>query len=143
MYATDNARTVYVAGSMKLSDVRLFVCPSVRPVIRSPHVAAAGLLLWARRPEDIDRLLHGRRSAANANSVALSADTRGVVGRGRGGRRPPLFFDRGTRPPLLPFFGLKFVQKLVHCCNWLLTETQCKIISVQQNFSDVYECTRM
>jgi len=30
------------------------------------------------------------------------------------------------------FFGLKFVQKLVHCCNWLLTETQCKIISVQQ-----------
>ena len=22
-------------------------------------------------------------------------------------------------------------QKLVHCCNWLLTETQCKIISVQ------------
>jgi len=23
------------------------------------------------------------------------------------------------------------VQKLVHCCNWLLTETQCKIISVQ------------
>jgi len=32
------------------------------------------------------------------------------------------------------------VQKLVHCCNWLLTETQCKIISVQQNFSDVHEC---
>ena len=31
------------------------------------------------------------------------------------------------------FFGLKFVQKLVHCRNWLLTETQCKIISVQQN----------
>jgi len=23
------------------------------------------------------------------------------------------------------------VQKLVHCCNWLLTETQCKIILVQ------------
>jgi len=46
------------------------------------------------------------------------------VGRGRGG---------GRRPPLPPLFGLKFVQKLVlvHCCNWLLTETQCKIISVQ------------
>ena len=42
----------------------------------------------------------------------------------------PTFFDRGTRPH---FFGLKFVQKLVHCCNWLLTEPQCKIISVQQN----------
>jgi len=55
---------------------------------------------------------------------------RGVVGRGR--RRygvPPLL---STRPPLPPTFsGLKFVQKLVHCCNWLLTETQCKIISVQ------------
>ena len=48
-----------------------------------------------------------------------------------GGRRPPTFFDRGTRPPLSHFLGLKFVQKLVHCCNWLLTETQCKIISVQ------------
>jgi len=37
--------------------------------------AAAGLLLWARRPGDIDRLLHGRRSAANAAaSSTLSAD---------------------------------------------------------------------
>jgi len=37
--------------------------------------AAAGLLLlWARRTGDIDRLLHGRRSAANASSVSLSAD---------------------------------------------------------------------
>ena len=50
--------------------------------------------------------------------------SRGVVGGDAGGRRPPVFFD---------FFGLKFVQKLVHCCNWLLTETQCKIISVYQN----------
>jgi len=47
---------------------------------------------------------------------------------------PPLFFDRGYASPTLPhFFGLKFVQKLVHRCNWLLTKTQCKIISVQQN----------
>ena len=58
---------------------------------------------------------------------------RSVVGRGRGGRCPlPLFSLGGTRPPLPHFFGLKFVQKLVHSCNWLLTETQCKIISVQQ-----------
>jgi len=37
--------------------------PSVRPSvcpIRPPHDAAAGLLLWARRPGDIDRLLHGQ-----------------------------------------------------------------------------------
>ena len=49
---------------MKLLSVRLCVRP----------IAAAGLLLWARQPGDIDRLLHGRRSAANASSVALPAD---------------------------------------------------------------------
>jgi len=38
---------------MKLSSVRLYV--------RLSHhsAAAAGLLLWARLPEDIDQLLHG------------------------------------------------------------------------------------
>ena len=36
----------------------------VRPFVRLSHPAAAGLLLWARRPGDIDRLLHGRRTAA-------------------------------------------------------------------------------
>jgi len=47
---------------------------SVRSIIRPPHAAAAGLLLWARRAGDIDRLLHGRRSAGNASSVTLSAE---------------------------------------------------------------------
>jgi len=37
--------------------------PSVRP-IRPPLASVAGLLLWTRRPGDIDPLLHGRRSAA-------------------------------------------------------------------------------
>jgi len=36
-----------------------------------PHADAADLLLWARRSGNIDRLLHGGRSAAN---VTLSAD---------------------------------------------------------------------
>jgi len=36
-----------------------------------PHAAAAGLLLWARQSGYIDRLLRGRRSAANASSVEL------------------------------------------------------------------------
>ena len=36
-----------------------------------PHTAAAGLLLWARRAGDINRLLHGRR--ANTGSAMLSA----------------------------------------------------------------------
>jgi len=48
--------------------------PSVRPSIRlshpaaqQPHDAAAGLLLWARRPGDIfDQFLHCWRSAAAA-----------------------------------------------------------------------------
>ena len=31
-------------------------------------------------------------------------ESSGVVGRGRGGTAPPTFFDRGTRPPLLPLF---------------------------------------
>jgi len=50
---------------------------SVRLSLSHPAAAAAaaGLLLWARRPGDIDRLLHGRRSAANAAaSSTLSAD---------------------------------------------------------------------
>jgi len=64
-----------------------------------------------------------------------SMPSRGIVRRGRGGTASPTFFDRGDASPTpATFFGLKFVQKLVHCCNWLLTETQCKIILVQQKF---------
>ena len=64
--------------------------------------------------------------------LATQVGSRGAVGLGRGGTASPTFFDRGGRVPHSHhFFGLKFVQKLVHCSNWLLTETQCKIISVQ------------
>jgi len=43
-------------------------CPSVRPSVPSfsRRTLLRGLLLWARRARDIDRLLHGRRSAAAA-----------------------------------------------------------------------------
>jgi len=54
--------------------VRPSVRLSVRPIMRPPHAVAAGLLVWARRAGDIDRLLHGRRTAANAGSASLSAD---------------------------------------------------------------------
>ena len=47
------------AGSMQLSDIHPSVCP-----IRLPHANAAGLLLWARRPGYIDKLLHGQQSVA-------------------------------------------------------------------------------
>jgi len=63
----------YAAGSVCVT-VRLpvlSVCPMYGS--SSPHAAAAGLLLWARRAGNIDRLLHGRRSAANAGGVTLSA----------------------------------------------------------------------
>jgi len=52
--------------------VRLSVCLSVGCPVQPLHAAAADLLLWARRPEDIDRLLHGRSAAAaNAGSATL------------------------------------------------------------------------
>jgi len=45
--------------------------PSVCLFIYRPlQQRAAGLLLWTRRPGDIDRLLHGRRSAANVTFLA-------------------------------------------------------------------------
>jgi len=56
---------------MNVSGVCLYICTSVLPIIRPLH---ATLLLWARQAGDINRLLHGRCSAANAISVMLSAD---------------------------------------------------------------------
>jgi len=56
---------------MHLSGVRPSVClsvrPPVRPFVRFFHPAAArrccgDLLLWARQPADIERLLHDRRA---------------------------------------------------------------------------------
>ena len=70
------------------------------------------------------------RSEAHGNTRSdYNQGCSGVVRRGRGGRRPPTFLT-GDASPTPPLFGHKFVQKLVHCCNLLLTETQCKIISV-------------
>jgi len=37
----------------------------------SSKPSAAGLLLWARRAEDVDRLLHDRRSAAAAGMQCI------------------------------------------------------------------------
>jgi len=62
--AFGSAGVVCAAGSMKLPGVRTSVCPIIRP----PHTAAAGLLLWAARQEiSIDFCTAGcRRSAAAA-----------------------------------------------------------------------------
>jgi len=51
------------------------VCPFARlSVCLPPQQRAAGLLLWARRVDDIDRLLHtdaSRRAAANARCATF------------------------------------------------------------------------
>ena len=54
---------------MQLSGVRSSVCP-----IRPPNATAAGLL----RPGDIDRLLHGRWSAAAAPQQGAQQQMRAV-----------------------------------------------------------------
>ena len=51
---------------------RASVCPSVSPIRPSHAAAAAGLLLWARRTRDIDRLLHSQlRVRENTTLVEL------------------------------------------------------------------------
>jgi len=65
--------------------------------------------------------------------LQLVLTMRPIQGCSGAGTASPHFFDREDASPTPPLFGLKFVQKLVHCCNWLLTEPQCKIISVQQH----------
>jgi len=49
---------------------------SVRPVDRPLQQRAAGLLLWAPRAGDIDRLLHGASAADAAASRSMSAAAR-------------------------------------------------------------------
>jgi len=72
MLTSNEILLTLLAGSIKLSSIRL----SVRYIVRPPHPAAVGLLLWAQRSGDTDRLLHGRRLTAIARSVTLSGDVR-------------------------------------------------------------------
>jgi len=53
--------------------VRLSVCP-----IRSLQQRAPGLLLWARRVGDIDRLLHGRRRSSTGPQHGAQQQMRAV-----------------------------------------------------------------
>jgi len=60
--------------------VRFFVRPSVPAWAQNSKPAAAGLLLWARRPGDIDRLLQQQRAAGECGqchvvSVRISVHT--------------------------------------------------------------------
>jgi len=53
------------------------VCLSVCPTRRLQQ-RAAGLLLWARRVGDIDRLLHGLRGSSTGQQHATQQQTRAV-----------------------------------------------------------------
>ena len=59
------ARIVFAAKSMQRSSVH----PSVYPG-RQLQQRAVGLLLWARRVRDVDRLLHGRRRSSTGRRTA-------------------------------------------------------------------------
>ena len=84
--------------------------PTHPPTAR-PGLVAGG---YARQPTNI---LAGLLQSIPqlCSSAQKSRQDQGCSGAGRGGGRLPRhLFRQGTRPPL---FGLKFVQKLVHCCN--------------------------
>jgi len=68
---------VSVRPSVRLS-VRFVRLPAAARA-HSSKAAAAGVLLCARRAGDIDRLLHGRRSAAPRRSTAPLLQMRAVA----------------------------------------------------------------
>jgi len=76
-------------------------------------------------------IIFGRPPIRGEASPMVLVACRGVVGPGTRETASPLFSTGERVPHSIQLFELKFVQKLVHCRNWLLTETQCKIISVQ------------
>jgi len=102
-----------------------------------------------RREVVLEDARYGRQGAVSSLSPVRAAEDaavfdwrqvgqlqqQGCSGAGTRGTASPHFLDRGGHVPNSPppLFGLKFVQKLIQCCNWLHTETQCKIISVQPN----------
>jgi len=119
-------------------------------LIKNPHRVPMGLWGWTIIPIPTHTHTHGRppiRRALSSKPAGCRCCCRstgsmvwlfvrlcqGCSERGRRGDGvPPLFRQAGDASPNpRHFFGLKFVQKIVHCCNWLFTETQCKIISVQ------------
>jgi len=82
----DTARVICGAGSTKLSSVRPSVCP-FRRVIRPPHAAAVGLLLWAGVNFDLGERFPRPRSQQRG-SLRPRARRVAVLGMGAGGGRP-------------------------------------------------------
>jgi len=62
------AMSVKILSTAEECTKKLSVCLCVR----QPHAAAAGLLLWARRPGDINRLPHGRKKLNETGSNYIS-----------------------------------------------------------------------
>jgi len=65
-----NIFTERIAGYVKRSSVRFSARLSI---IRPPQAAAAGLLLWARRAGDIDRLPQGRAPCSSGAAARCTA----------------------------------------------------------------------
>jgi len=72
-YVVGIVRKACRARCMHMSGVRPSVCLSVCP-IRSPHAAAAGLLLWARRVEIFIDCCTAGMQRMNAGSATFSAN---------------------------------------------------------------------
>ena len=101
---TDTVRIVCGTRSAIMSSVRLSVCPIVRP----PHSAAAGLLLWARRAGDSDRLLHGRAHSSKCEQCHVVISRRKLnTAPAEAFRSPVLWTARATcirAPPSITAF---------------------------------------
>jgi len=93
---------------------------SVRPV-RPPHADVAGLLLWARRAADIDRLLHGRRAAATP----------------RGGRMPRLSIKNCKQTYVVKFRQL-CCQLQRHFATAVVGPSARVTMRVRRGISDFY-----
>ena len=84
--------------------------------------------------------------ATNPNNLCTpqyrTSSVQGGSGAGTRGHGVPHFFRQGDASPSPPLFGLKFVQKLVHCCNSLLTEKQstAELTSICYRHSNTSSC---
>jgi len=67
---------VFIEGSndkVSIPEIAIFWIRNLLTNTCKGHVIYGGFAAVARRARDVDRMLHGRRSAANAGSATLSA----------------------------------------------------------------------
>ena len=105
-------------GKRAVKRVCVRACVCVRVCVCAP---AASLPAARRRSMKLALRFALRRRLYTPTYIEFAfRRVQGCIG---AGEASPTFFDRGDAFPTPHFFGLKFMQKLIHCCNWLLTET--------------------